>query len=247
MLLEYDVTRRDTLSVVMDAGSRIVNFIRDGTAFGWPWNLQHWCACAVVPREPASVTTERKWRTASNSVRTLQKSDATFLEHKARTTKITPHPWIWFTNYCTVTQPCVFGYGECKTQVCMNQHWDLHVRPCATSWLLQNFLVPMTSLQSICTVICTEGSYCNVYRGSTVRAPVFGRHQFFGTSEHYGKAHGSLLSGWMNYDYTACCWFPTSSNILIPPSQFWQIRFEICWLHCSKCQILVLLRYLIFS
>ena len=29
----------------------------------------------------------------------------------------------------------------------------------------------------------------------TVRAPVFGRHQFFGTSEHYGKAHGSLLSG----------------------------------------------------
>ena len=29
----------------------------------------------------------------------------------------------------------------------------------------------------------------------TVRAPVFGRHQFFGTSEHYGKAHESLLSG----------------------------------------------------
>ena len=25
-------------------------------------------------------------------------------------------------------------------------------------------------------------------------APVFGRHHFFGTSEHYGKAHGSLLS-----------------------------------------------------
>ena len=78
----------------------------------------------------------------------------------------------------------------------------------------------------------------------TVRAPVFGRHQFFGTSEHYGKAHGSLLSGWMNYNYTACCWFPTSSNILILPSQFWQIRFESYWLHCSKCRILVLLRYL---
>ena len=29
---------------------------------------------------------------------------------------------------------------------------------------------------------------------STVRALVFGRHQFFGTSEHYGKANGSLLS-----------------------------------------------------
>ena len=78
---------------------------------------------------------------------------------------------------------------------------------------------------------------------STVRAPVFRRHQFFGTSEHYGKAHGSLLSGWMNYNYTACCWFPTSNNILILPSQFWQIRFESYWLNCSKCRILVLLRY----
>ena len=77
----------------------------------------------------------------------------------------------------------------------------------------------------------------------TVRAPVFDRYQFFGTSEHYGKTHGSLLSGWMNYNYTACCWFPTSSNILILPSQFWQIRFESCWLRCSKCRILVLLRY----
>ena len=73
----------------------------------------------------------------------------------------------------------------------------------------------------------------------TVRAPVFGRHQFFGTSEHYGKAHGSVLSGWMNYNYTACCWFPTSNNILILPSQFWQIGFESYWLHCSKCRILV--------
>ena len=80
---------------------------------------------------------------------------------------------------------------------------------------------------------------------STVRAPVFGRHQLFGTSEHYGKAHGSLLSWWMNYNYTGCCWFPTSSNILIFPSQFWQIRFESYWLHCSKCQILVLLRYML--
>ena len=84
----------------------------------------------------------------------------------------------------------------------------------------------------------------------TVRAPVFGRHQFFGTSEHYGggggEAHGTLSSGWMNYNYTACCWFPTSNNILILPSQFWQIRFESCWLHCSKCRILVLLRYMIY-
>ena len=77
---------------------------------------------------------------------------------------------------------------------------------------------------------------------SPVRAPVFGAHQFFGTSEHNGKAHGSLLSGWMNYNYTACCWFPTSGNILIIPPQFWQIRFESYWLRCSKCRILVLLQ-----
>ena len=46
---------------------------------------------------------------------------------------------------------------------------------------------------------------------------------------------------------TACCWFPTSSNILILPSQFWQIRFESYWLHCSKCRILVLLRYTVYG
>ena len=101
--------------------------------------------------------------------------------------------------------------------------------------------------------LCQGGSLCEHFKKSfcgkhtkahlwstcTVRAPVFGRHQFFGTSEHYGKAHGILLYGWMNYNYTACCWFSTSSNILILPSQFWQIRFESCWLHCSKCRILV--------
>ena len=82
---------------------------------------------------------------------------------------------------------------------------------------------------------------------STVRASViFGRHQFFGTSEHYRKAHGSLLSGWMNYNYSACCQFPTSSNISKHPSQFWQIRFESYWFPCSKCRLLVLLRYLEF-
>ena len=86
-----------------------------------------------------------------------------------------------------------------------------------------------------------------LYGKIPVRAPVFGRHQFFGTSEHYGKAHGSLLSGWMNYNYTASCWFPTSSNILILPSQIWQIRFESYLLHCSKCRILVLLRYMYYK
>ena len=79
----------------------------------------------------------------------------------------------------------------------------------------------------------------SIYRKGTIirQAPVF-RHL-----EHYGKAHGSLLSGWMNYNYIACCWFPTSSNIFILPSQFWQISYESYWLHCSKCRILVLLRY----
>ena len=48
----------------------------------------------------------------------------------------------------------------------------------------------------------------------------------------------------MNYNYTACCWFPTSSNSLILTSQFWQFGFESCWVHCSKCRILVFLWYL---
>ena len=92
--------------------------------------------------------------------------------------------------------------------------------------------------------IFVSGFHLNVeLHTCTVRAPVFGRYQFFGTSEHYGKTHGSLLTLWMNYNYIACCWFPTSSNILILPSQFWQIGFESYWLHCSKCRILVLLRY----
>ena len=50
-LLNSDITRRDHVSVVMDAGSRIVNFIRDGS-LRILWNIQHWCACAVVTREP---------------------------------------------------------------------------------------------------------------------------------------------------------------------------------------------------
>ena len=91
-------------------------------------------------------------------------------------------------------------------------------------------------------------AYCKLaisfqYRKGTSiqQAPVFG------TSEHYGKANGSLLSRLMNYNYTACCWFATSNNILILPSQFWQISFESYWSHCSKYRMLVLLRYHIFK
>ena len=74
---------------------------------------------------------------------------------------------------------------------------------------------------------------CSLTYTCTVRAPVFDRHQFFGTSEHYGKAHGSLLSGWMNCNYTAYCWFPTSSNIWILPShtvltnQVWKLLIAL--------------------
>ena len=61
-LLKSHVTHRYQVSVVMDAGSGIVNFIvnfiRDGTVFAWLWNIQHWCACAVVTREPWTMTTE---------------------------------------------------------------------------------------------------------------------------------------------------------------------------------------------
>ena len=82
---------------------------------------------------------------------------------------------------------------------------------------------------------------CYYRTGTSIRqAPVF-RHL-----RAYEKAHGSLLSRWINYNYTACCWFPTSSNILKLPSQFWHIRFESCWLHFSKCRILVFLRYFVY-
>ena len=36
----------------------------------------------------------------------------------------------------------------------------------------------------------------------------------FGTSVHYGKAHGSSSSGWMLCNYTWCCW-PSASGIIL--------------------------------
>ena len=108
--------------------------------------------------------------------------------------------------------------------------WYQSVQVCYPVNKMYYFSLPLFSLYSS---LSSAHLFCYYLYLCTVRAPVFGRHQFFGTSEQYGIAHGSLLSGWMNYTYTACCWFPTSSNVLILPSQFWQIRFESCWLHCS--------------
>ena len=64
--------------------------------------------------------------------------------------------------------------------------------------------------------------------------------QFFSTSEHYGKAHGSFLDEWIIIMLNVA---GLSCNISILPSQFWQIRFKSCWLHSWKCRILVLLQY----
>ena len=41
----------------------------------------------------------------------------------------------------------------------------------------------------------------------------FWQESEFGTSKHYGKAHGSLLSGQTICNHTVCCWPTTSSNI----------------------------------
>ena len=54
-LLKSDVTCRDHVVRCrgsQECGSRFVNFIRDGTVFALLWNLQYWCACAVVMCEP---------------------------------------------------------------------------------------------------------------------------------------------------------------------------------------------------
>ena len=65
----------------------------------------------------------------------------------------------------------------------------------------------------------------------TVRAPVFGRHQFFGTSEYYWKAHGSLLSGWKNSLHCMLLvsyiqqYFNTSITILA--NQVWKLLIAL--------------------
>ena len=59
------------------------------------------------------------------------------------------------------------------------------------------------STRSTCMYTCivlkweSQPEYIHVHCTVTW-APVFGRHQFFSTSEHYGKAHGSMYIVWMN-------------------------------------------------
>ena len=132
--------------------------------------------------------------------------------------------WKWQTHFALLQEMSLLSLASfCQSRAV----WHIYPLQVLRTWHIQKAILTNENIPS-----------------STVRAPVFGRHQFFGTLDHYGKAHGNLLSGWMNYNYTACCWFPTSSNILILPSQFWQIRFKSYWLHCSKCRILVFLRYM---
>ena len=92
------------------------------------------------------------------------------------------------------------------------------------------------------SLCCVESANIINYRkGTSIRqAPVF---------RHLGalrKNPWKFMNFMNELYYTACCWFPTSSNILILPSQFWQIGFESYWLHCWKCRILVLLWYIFF-
>ena len=68
-------------------------------------------------------------------------------------------------------------------------------------------------------------------KGNSIRqAPVF-RHL-----RAFRKSPWKFIIWMMNYNYAACCWFPTSNNILILSSQFWQIRFESCWLHRQSAE-----------
>ena len=59
----------------MNAGSRIVNFIvnfiRDGTVFALLWNIQHWCTCTVVTREPWNRDNEASDVLGFNSVKCI--------------------------------------------------------------------------------------------------------------------------------------------------------------------------------
>ena len=81
-LLKSDVTRRDHVSVVMDAGSRIVKFHSQFHSRRYSLRItlkyKYWCACALVCVNQQGMTTERKWQTAFNSVHNSQSFLAAF-------------------------------------------------------------------------------------------------------------------------------------------------------------------------
>ena len=152
---------------------------------------------------------------------------------------------LWFT-YLSRVCSCIWWSPRPPSPLCRPRSpW-----PSNTKSLLLICSTALTPIRSkfntdTCQVKGNKEYWCHMIYKYTVRAPVFGRNQKweFSTSKHYRKAHGSLLSGSMYCHYTAWYWLPPSSNISILPLQFWQIRFESYWLHCSKCRILVTLRY----
>ena len=115
--------------------------------------------------------------------------------------------------------------------------------PCPSIQLWSHTISPVYAMVNTVCMVKMRNADLHVYMQlPTVRAPVFGRYQFSAPRSIREKPmEVYYLDEWIIKFYTACCWFPTSSNILIFPSQFWQIRFESYWLHCSKCRILVLL------
>ena len=139
------------------------------------------------------------------------------------------------TQAHTHTHTHTHTYRDIGTQTCTHRHKETQ-----TDWQTDTYIHTWTQnytsnrnlyLVELCSLYC---------KGTSIRqAPVF-RHLRVLLESPW------KFIIWMNeFYYIACCWFPISSNILILPSQFWQIRFESYWLHCSKCRILVFLRYII--
>ena len=68
-----------------------------------------------------------------------------------------------------------------------------------TTALVQTMLIQ--ALDKSAMVKCITIGWAWYTHVCTVRAPVFGAGtSYFGTSEHYGITHGSLLTSWMNYE-----------------------------------------------
>ena len=90
---------------------------------------------------------------------------------------------------------------------------------CDLLWIWHKCLTQMPhvllNLWLSCLLFKNSGKNHMYRKGISIRqAPVFRQIRALGKSPSEYS-----LSGWMNYNYSACCWFPTSSNILILPCQ----------------------------